>query len=55
VQIGEGLGLAAALNEGGALVTGGISPVSAIFHGIAVVEGIGAAGFVAYGDIFCSN
>jgi RHS repeat-associated protein len=53
VQVGEGLAASAAMNEGGALVTGEVTPVAAIFHTIAVVEGLGAVGLIVYGDVFC--
>jgi hypothetical protein len=44
VKVGEGLAVTAAMNEAGALLSGEVSPVAAIFDGIAIVEGLGSTG-----------
>lgn len=49
------LATTAGLNEGAALLTGEITPFAAIFHGIAVVEGIGAGGVGIYAAFACYN
>jgi hypothetical protein len=53
VKTGEGLAATAAMNEAGAFFTGEVSPAAAIFHGIAILEGLGSAGLIVYGDVFC--
>jgi PAB1-binding protein PBP1 len=45
----------AGLNEVGAALTGEVSPFAAIFHGIALVEGIGAGGVGIYAAFACYN
>jgi RHS repeat-associated protein len=49
------LATTAGMNEGAALLTGEITPFAAIFHGIAVVEGIGAGGVGIYAAFACYN
>jgi uncharacterized protein RhaS with RHS repeats len=51
--VAQGLGASAAINGLGGLLTGGISPVSGIFYGIALVETIGAGAVGAYAAYVC--
>jgi hypothetical protein len=45
----------AGLNEVGATLSGEVTPFAAIFHGIALVEGIGAGGVGVYAAFACYN
>jgi hypothetical protein len=47
------LAVNAGMNEGAALLTGEVTPFAAIFHGIAVVEGIGSGGMAIYAAYVC--
>ena len=45
----------AGLNEVGAALGGEVTPFAAVFHGIALAEGIGSAGSVVYAAYACYN
>jgi hypothetical protein len=47
------LGGFAGINEGGAALTGELTPVAAVFHGIAIIETIGAGGMGVYAAFVC--
>jgi RHS repeat-associated protein len=49
------LAVNAGMNEGAALLTGEVTPFAAIFHGIAIVEGIGSGGMAIYAAFACYN
>ncbi len=46
-------GLAAATHEGVAFVLGEASPFAAVFHGLAIAEGVGAGAFGVYAFFIC--
>ena len=48
-----GLAVNAGLAEGGALITGEVSPFAAGFHIVALVNGIGSGGFAIYAGVAC--